>query len=154
MKEYWSLFERLLHQSLVPHWTAIVKQECKTNGHVTTNGMPKTGKRGKIFASINWCIRTWLRKVTKANAAERHRSYMQSQIIWPIKHIDVGLFIERVVEMNSYLVYLIGVGAEQCKDASMKVSLRWRIIVEGSIVANVVNYLIFGAAGRENLEAG
>ena len=31
---------------------------------------------------------------------------MQSQIIWPIKHIDVGLFIERVVEMNSYLVYL------------------------------------------------
>ena len=106
LKEFWSLFERLLHQPLVPHWTAIVKQECETNGYVTTDGVPKAGKRGKTFASIEWCIRTWLRKVTKANAAERHRSYMQSQIIWPIKHIDVGLFIERVVEMNSYLVYL------------------------------------------------
>ena len=42
----------------------------------------------------------------KVNAAERHCSYMQSQIIWPIKHTDDGLFIERVVEMNSYLVYL------------------------------------------------
>jgi len=59
------------------------------------------GKRGKNFASINWCIHSWLRKVTKANAAERHHSYMQSQIIWPVKHTDVGLFIVRVVEMNS-----------------------------------------------------
>ena len=39
----------------------------------------------------------------KANAAERHRSYMLSQIVWPIKHINVGLFIDRVNEINSYL---------------------------------------------------
>ena len=82
LKEYWLLFKCLLHQPLVPCWTAIVKQECKTNGYVTTNGEPKTGKHGKTFASINWSIRTWLHKVTNANASERHLSYMQSQIIW------------------------------------------------------------------------
>ena len=64
-----------------------------------------TGKHSKDFASINWCIYSWLQNVI-ANAADHHRSYIQSQIVWPIKHIDVGLFIDRVVEMHSYLKYM------------------------------------------------
>ena len=107
LKEHWSLFERRLHQPLLPHWAAIIKQKCETDSYVTNNSVWKTGKRGKDFASIHWCIHAWLRQVTKANAAECHCSYMQSQLIWPNKHIDVGLFINCVVvEMSSYLGYL------------------------------------------------
>jgi len=46
------------------------------DGYVTTDDVPMTGKRSKDFASINWCIRSWLHKVTKANAAEYHRSFI------------------------------------------------------------------------------
>jgi len=118
-KEYWSLFERFLHQPLIQHWTNIVKHECATDGYVTTDGVPMNGKHSKDFASINWCIRSWLHKVTKTNAAERYRIYMQSQIIWSIKHIDVGLFIEHGVEMNSYLVCLPSLKGEKGSPHSM-----------------------------------
>ena len=38
---------------------------------------------------------------------------MQSQIILLIKHNDVGLFIYRVVEINSYLTYLLSLKDEK-----------------------------------------
>jgi len=44
-------------------------------------------------------------------------------------------------------------GARQYNDALTDTSPRWRIIVEGWMDTNVVNYFIFDAAGRGNLEA-
>jgi len=52
------------------------------------------------------CVCTWLIKVTKQNAAERHRIYMTSQIICPSSKVEIGPFIDRISEMNSYNKYL------------------------------------------------
>ena len=79
MKEYWTLVERLLDSELVDNWQQIVHTETEIERYVTRNGACVTGRaRGKHFDSMKWCIRTWLIKVAKPDAAEHHRSYMLS----------------------------------------------------------------------------
>ena len=55
---------------------------------------------------MKWCVRTWLLKVVKPNAAERHRTYMTFQIVWPSSKVEIGPFVDRISEMNSYNKYL------------------------------------------------
>ena len=52
------------------------------------------------------CIDTWSLLVMQANAAERHRMYVQVQIYMCQRGLPVKRFIVRVVEMNNYLEYL------------------------------------------------
>ena len=79
MKEYWTLFERLLGYELVDAWQQVVQTETETVGYVAQDGTRVTGRaRGKRFDSMKWCVRTWLLKVVKPNAAERHRTYTTS----------------------------------------------------------------------------
>ena len=107
MKEYWTLFERLLGSELVDAWQQIVQTETETVGYVAQDGTRVTGRvRGKRFDSMKWCVRTWLLKVVKPNAAERHRTYMTSQIVWPSSKVKIGPFVDRISEMNSYNKYL------------------------------------------------
>ena len=107
MKEYWTLFERLLGSELVDAWQQIVQTETETIGYVAQDGTRVTGRvRGKRFDSMKWCVRTWLLKVVKPNAAERHRTYMTSQIVWPSSKVEIGPFVDRISEMNSYNKYL------------------------------------------------
>ena len=106
-KDYWSLFERLLGASLIPNWQRIVEVETATKGYIGRDGKKVEDKiRGKRFASMEWCVRSWLRKVVKPNAAERHRQYMLSQIVWPATKVGIGPFVDRVIEINTYNKYL------------------------------------------------
>ena len=106
-KDFWTLFERLLGASLVPDWQRIVEDETATKGYISKDGLKVEDKvRGKRFASMHWCIRAWLRKVVKPNAAERHRQYLLSQIVWPATKVGIGPFVDRVVELNSYNKFL------------------------------------------------
>ena len=63
---------------------------------------------------MDWCIRSWLRKVVKPNAAERHRQYMLSQITWPATKVGIEPFIDRVVEMNTYNKFLPSLKDKEC----------------------------------------
>ena len=106
-KEYWTLFERILGSSLIPDWQHIVEVETATKGYIGRDGKRVEDKtRGKRFASMEWCVRSWLRKVVKPNATERHRQYMLSQIVWPATKVGIGLFVDRVIEINTYNKYL------------------------------------------------
>ncbi len=81
-KEYWTLFEQLLDSSLTPDWQHIVEVKSAPKGYIGRDGKRVEDKtRGKRFASMEWCVCNWLRKVVKPNAAERHRQYMLSQIV-------------------------------------------------------------------------
>ena len=61
---------------------------------------------GKRFDSIKWCICTWLLEVVKPNATERHHTYMLSQIIWSSSKVEIGPFVDKLSEMNTYNKYL------------------------------------------------
>ena len=53
MKEYWTLFERLLGSGLVDAWQQIVQTETETIGYVAQDGTRVTGRvRGKRFDSM------------------------------------------------------------------------------------------------------
>ena len=105
-EDFWQLFENLIAPGLVNDWQQIVAKETSTEGYVARNGIRKMGKRGKTNAALNACIRTWLLCVMKPNAAERHRNYLFTQIMMPMRGVPVKGFCLRVVEMNEYLVYM------------------------------------------------
>ena len=106
-KEYWTLFKRLLGSSLIPDWQNIIRVETATKGYIGCDGKRVDDKiRGKRFASMDWCVCSWLRKVVKPNAAERHRQYMLSQITWSATKVGIGPFVDRVVEINTYNKFL------------------------------------------------
>ena len=100
------MFELLLDASLVADWRAIVKKETTQDGYVAKNGVRRSGIRGKSYAALRACIHTWLLRVMKHNAAERHRNYLQTQIVMPQRGLEVKIFISRVVELNLYLAIL------------------------------------------------
>ncbi len=92
---------------MILDWQNIVQAETATkgyNGHDIVQVEEKLC--GKHFTSMNWCIRAWLCKVVKPNAAEQHRQYMMSQIVWPATKVGIQAFIERVIEMNTYTKFL------------------------------------------------
>ena len=76
-KEYWSLWERLLDDSLHAKWHDIVTRECDTDGYVGTDGIRVLDKkRGRTFAGFAASVRRWLLLKMEPNAAERHQQYL------------------------------------------------------------------------------
>ena len=63
-------------------------------------------KRGNTFAALSTCIRCWLLKIVKPNAAERHKQYMRMQICMPKRGVLVEQFIERILQLNEFTKYL------------------------------------------------
>ena len=55
---------------------------------------------------MDWCVCSWLQKVVKSNAPERHCQCILSQIVWPATKVEIGAFVDRVVEINTYNKYL------------------------------------------------
>jgi len=55
---------------------------------------------------MKWCIHIWLLNVVKPNTAERHQTYLFSQIFWLSSKVEIGSFVDRISEMNSYNKYL------------------------------------------------
>ena len=97
----------LTNSDVVGAWQQIVQTETKTIGYVTQDGTRVTGRvRGKRFDSMKWCVRSWLLKVVKPNAAEHHRTYMTSQIVLPSSKVKIGPSVNRISETNSYNKYL------------------------------------------------
>jgi len=79
----------------------------ETEGYVARDGTKVTGRaRGKRFNFMKGCIRTWLLKVVKPNAAEHHHTYMTFQIIWLSAKEEIGPLVDRISEMNTYNKYL------------------------------------------------
>ena len=101
--EYWMLFEQLLGLSLIPDWQNIVQVKTATKGYIGRDCIRVEGKVcGKRFSSMDWCVRSWLHKVVKPNAAERHCQYMLSQIVWPTTKVGIGAFVDRVIDCLLY----------------------------------------------------
>ena len=103
LDDIWSLFERLLDPCLVSDWHVIVDEETKQPGWIAKGGLKKNTVRGRSVAALKACIRKWLLRVMKPNAAERHRLYMQHQICMPKFDTDISVFVTRLIEMNQYL---------------------------------------------------
>ena len=105
--EFWSLWERLLGQDLLPKWHEIVVIQCDTTGYIDTDGIRVDGaKRGRRFASMRACLRGWLLLKMESNAAERHQQYLDGQVIMPKNGLSVTAFCDRMVELNKLTKFL------------------------------------------------
>ncbi len=70
-------------------------------GYIAKNDIKKPGKHGQTNTALETCICMWSLLVMKPNAAERHRVYMQTQIVMCLCGLPVKGFVARVVEMNN-----------------------------------------------------
>ena len=113
-KEYWALLQQLLGQSLIPDWQHIVQVKTNTKGYISCNRLRvKDKKCRKHFESMQWCIRTWLRKAVKSNTTECRHQYMLSQIVWSATKVGIGAFVESLIEMSTYAEYLLSLKDEK-----------------------------------------
>ena len=98
-------YEKLLHQSLVPKWREITREQCDKGGYIDLNGQKKSNKRGRNFDALKACYLQVLLQVVPQDCAERHRRYISTTVR---KHESVTLpqLISRLVMMNEMTSYL------------------------------------------------
>jgi hypothetical protein len=86
-------------------WNKIVKEQMEAYPFKDLQGMSKKGPRGLLHESFNNCIMLHLLTVFPNNAAEQEKYYLSNVLKKP-KRVGVCQFVQRVEQLNAYVVQL------------------------------------------------
>jgi hypothetical protein len=98
-------YANLLSSDAKYAWNKIVREQTKANPYMDLQGVSRKGPRGLSRESFDDCVMFHLLTVFPNNAAE-HKKYYLSNVLKKPQRVGVRQFVQRVEQLNAYVVQL------------------------------------------------
>jgi hypothetical protein len=86
-------------------WNKIVREQTNMDPYKNLKGVSRKGPRGLLWESFNDCVMFHLLTVFPNNAAEQEKYYLSNMLKKP-QQVGIRQFIQRVEQLNAYVVQL------------------------------------------------
>jgi hypothetical protein len=99
-------YTNLLSSDAKYSWIKIVREQTEADPFKDLQGVSRKGPRGLLRESFDNCVMFHLLTVFWNNAAEQEKYYL-SNVLKKLQRVDVHQFVQRVEQLNTYIVQLL-----------------------------------------------